>query len=136
MEFIYLKSTGRELSRYMVFVSGLWIVARLDFRDKWSVCNLDSVSNCLQQTQRSKKWKHSAKNYLFEAFVYRSSASNTTSPPCIFPILKGSIRSLCNNNTYNIVHNTLSSLKKVHFCSSHIIWGDFFHNLLFVFIFY
>ena len=45
-------------------------------------------------------------------------------------------RSLCNNNTYNIVHNTLSSLKKVHFCSSHIIWGDFFHNLLFVFIFY
>ena len=45
----------------MVFVSGLWIVTKLDFSDKWSVCNLDSVSNCLQQTQRSKKGKNSTK---------------------------------------------------------------------------
>ena len=127
---------------YMVFVSGLWIVAKLDFRDKWSVCNLDSVSNCLQHTQRSKKGKNSTKlsiwGLIIYFFDYRSSASSTTSPSCFSPIFwrVPRSRSPWNNDTYNIVHNTLSSLKKVHFCSSHIIWGDFFHNLLFVFIFY
>ena len=75
---------------YMVFVSGLWIVAKLDFRDKWSVCNLDSVSNCLQHTQRSKKRKNSTKLSLWVLIIYffdyRSSASSTTSPSCFFPI--------------------------------------------------
>ena len=74
----------------MVFVSGLWIVTKLDFRDKWSVCNLDSVSNCLQQTQRSKKGKNSTKLCLWGLIIYffdyRSSASSTTSPSCFFPI--------------------------------------------------
>ena len=31
----FLKSPGHELSEYMIFVSGLLIFARLDFRDQW-----------------------------------------------------------------------------------------------------
>ena len=78
---------------YMVFVSGLWIVAKLDFRDKWSVCNLDSVSNCLQHTQRSKKRKNSTKLSLWVLIIYffdyRSSASSTTSPSCFSLFFEG-----------------------------------------------
>ena len=124
----------------MVFVSGLWIVTKLDFRDKWSVCNLDSVSNCLQHTQRSKKRKNSTKLSLWVLIIYffdyRSSASSTTSPSCFFPIFWR-----VPGHYATIIHTILCIIlwvvsRKCIFAAVISSERIFFHSLLFVSIFY